>query len=237
MWSAQGQCFYKGNFGFDCDFPFCFFPPLSFSFSHMNTHTAAESLGGFFLLHSFTLPFPPSLPHRLSHTVGVFSLSHFLLLFLQLPSSVTPLPLHAKEVSLYTSRRLGESCAAIIGLLSNRQTNIRRKVRGSIRNACIIWGGQQQSEYKQWIKASNNLQFRISEFKKKDWRRDVNTCLLDINGNLSSAQTVAVLLNLVNLGECMSRGLNWACSQQPSLSVASEIALRFPELMSRWTVV
>lgn len=214
------------------------FSPLCLFLSLTWTHTQPQSPS--VVSFSFTRSLSPSLP--LSHIgyltqSGVFFLSHFLLLFLQLPSSVTPLPLHAREVSLYTSRRLWKSCAAIIGLLSNRQTNIRRKARGSIRNACIIWGGQQQSEYKQWIKASNNLQFRISEFKKKDWRRDVNTCLLDINGNPSSAQTVAVLLNLVNLGECMSRGLNWACSQQPSLSVASEIALRFPELMSRWTVV
>ncbi len=88
--------------------------PLSFSFSHMNTHIAAESLSGFFLLHSFTLSF--------SLSVSI-SLSPF---FPPIPSSTPPF-LHAKEVSLYTSQELRESCAAIIGLLSNPQTNIRHK--------------------------------------------------------------------------------------------------------------
>lgn len=133
MWSAQGQCVYKGNFGFAYDFLSCFFSPLSFSFFHMNTHTAAESLSGFFLLRSFTLPFSLSvsfsLPHRLSHAVCLalwdFSLSHFL--------SRSPLfsllSFCMLRKCLHTSQGLRESCAAIIGLLNNRQTNVRHKAQ------------------------------------------------------------------------------------------------------------
>lgn len=147
MWSAQGQCIHKGNFALPATFsPVFFFPPSSFSFSHMNTHTAPRSLSGFFLLRLFTLPLFLFLFRSLQRLSETFSLPSSLPFFSS-PSSLSLFTLRRCLSTHHTGSQRKRRCNNWI----IEQSANKRKTQGtgSMWNACIIWGGQKQSEHSQ----------------------------------------------------------------------------------------
>ena len=147
MWSAQGQCIFKGNFG--CDFllySFSFFLCLFLSLTWTHTQLQSPSVVSFSFTRSLSLfPFMSlSLPHRLSYTGSQSFLSFPFFFSSPIPSSLTHLSFSMLEKCLFTHHGAQRKLGCNNWIIEQSANKHKTHGTGSIWNACIIWGGQRQ---------------------------------------------------------------------------------------------